>query len=161
MPKKYTEAVINQHLQTLAATPARIAAAVVDRDEDQLKKPSAAGEWSAVQNIAHLRGCAEIWSYSIYIMLTLDDPQMAYVHPRDWVKRLGYDKLTFAGNFDVMKVERPPLLRTLRGLTFEQFGRSATFTNRSNRLSIFDQIHRMATHEDQHCDQIEALFSGA
>jgi hypothetical protein len=160
MPKKYTEALISKHLQTLSETPQRIATATAGLDEARLKTPHAAGEWSAVQNMAHLRACAECWSATIYAMLTLDDPVLAYIHPRDWVKRLGFDRMPFVEHFHAFEAERVTLLRVLRGLKFEQFDLSAGFIGRANRFSIFDQTQRMAEHEAQHCDQIEVIFSG-
>jgi hypothetical protein len=160
VPKPFTEALISEHLQTLEATPKRIAASVAGLDEARLKTSPVQGEWSVVQNLAHLRACAEVWSHTIYAMLTLDDPVLAYIHPHDWVKRLGYNRIPFAESFEIFEVERRSLLRTLHSLKFEQWSIAATFHNRANTLSIFDQTQRMALHEAQHCDQIERIFSG-
>ena len=80
MPKKYTAALISQHLQTLTTTPKRIAVCTAGLDEGRLATPPEPNAWSAVQNLAHLRGCAEVWSYTIYAMLTLEDPVLG-AHP--------------------------------------------------------------------------------
>ena len=72
MPKKITEAGISLHLQTLRDTPQRIAACTQGVTELRLTTPPAPDAWSARDILAHLRGCAEVWSYSIYAMLTLD-----------------------------------------------------------------------------------------
>jgi Holliday junction resolvasome RuvABC DNA-binding subunit len=161
MSKKITEEQISLHLQTLKSTPERIAAAIKESDETRLQTPFVLGEWSAVQILAHLRGCAEVWSYTIYAMLILDTSELAHIHPRDWVKKLGYEKLSFEENFTAFKVERNNLIRMLEKLTFEDWRRSASFIGRANTQTIFSQTMRMALHELDHCKQLEAMFAAA
>ncbi|MBZ0284745.1 MAG: DinB family protein [Anaerolineae bacterium] len=159
MPKKVTEAQVKIHLKMLIETPERIAACTAGMDETRLKMPPAPNEWSLVEILAHLRGCAEVWSYSIYAMLTLDKPELGHIHPRDWTKRLGYADLSFAENFQAFKVGRDHLVRILQGLTFEEWDRSCRFIGRANTFTVFGETMRMALHELDHCQQIEAMFS--
>ena len=159
MPKKITEEKIREHLQTLRETPQRITTIIGDSDEIRLRTPFVRDEWSAVQILAHLRGCAEVWGYTIYAMLILDKAELAHIHPRDWTKKLRYDKLSFEENFLAFKVERNNLIRMLEKLTFEEWGRSASFIRRANTQTIFSQTMRMALHELDHCKQLEAMFT--
>jgi hypothetical protein len=159
MPPRITESEIKLHLQTLIETPGRIASYTAGLDEARLKAPPAPDEWSLVGILAHLRACTEVWSFSIYAMLTVDNPQMADIHPRDWMKRLNYAKLSFATNFDAFKVERDNLVRILQGLTFEEWERAGIFTGKVNTHTVFSQVRRMALHETDHMDQLEAMFS--
>jgi hypothetical protein len=159
MPKKITQEQITVYLQTLCETPQRIETIIGDSDETRLRTPFVSGEWSAVQILAHLRGCAEVWSYTIYAMLILDNAELAYIHPRDWVKKLDYEKLSFEENFTAFKIERSNLIRMLEKLTFEDWGRSASFIGRANTQTIFSQTMRMALHELDHCKQLEAMFA--
>ena len=161
MPETITDAKISLYLQTLTETPQRIAARTTGIDEVRLKTKPAPGEWSPVEILAHLRGCADVWSYSIYAMLTLDEPQLAFIHPRNWTKMQGYDGLSFVENLRAFEVERKNLLRILQSLSFEAWGRRTWFIGKANVHTIFDETHRMATHEAEHCNQLEAiLFSG-
>jgi hypothetical protein len=155
MPKKITEAQIREHLQTLRATPQRIATYTEGLDERRLSTPPAPGEWSVVEILAHLRGCADVWSYSIYAMLTLDSPELAHIHPRDWTKKQNYSTLTFTENFQAFKVGRDNLVRILEGLSFEEWGRSARFIGKANIYTIFGETMRMALHEVDHNHQLE------
>jgi hypothetical protein len=158
MPKKITEAQITSYLQTLRETPQRITTIIGDSDETRLRTLFVSGEWSAVQILAHLRGCAEVWGYTIYAMLILDTAELAHIHPRDWTKKLGYEKLSFEENFTAFKVERTNLIRMLEKLSFEDWGRSASFIGRANTQTIFSQTLRMALHELDHCKQLETMF---
>ena len=146
-------------MQTLTQTAQRIRDCVGDVDEVQLTMPPAPKEWSAVEILAHLRACAEVWSYSIYAMYTLDQPELAHIHPRKWAKAMRYDRLSFAENLQVFEVERNKLLRLLNRLSLNDWGRTCRFRGRQNTFTIFVQVHRMATHEDQHCQQIAAIFT--
>jgi len=158
MVKIATEAQITTHLQTLTEAPQCILDCTAEMDELQLKTAPAPGEWSIVEIMAHVRGSAEVWSNSIYAMLSQEKPQLTYIHPRTWVKKQGYPKLSFAENFQAYKVERDNLLHTLRGLSFEDWGRSATFTGKVNTFTVFGETMRMALHEADHCQQLQKTF---
>ena len=159
MPKDViTEARIALHLQTLRQTPQCIAACTAGLDEQRLRTAPLPKEWSPVEVLAHLRGCAEVWSYSIYAMLTLDNPELAHIHPRDWAKKLGYAKLSFGENFQAFEAGRKSLLRVLEGLPFAAWECSTRFIGRHNAFTIFGETGRMALHEAQHCEQIEAIL---
>lgn len=157
MSKKITESEILIHLQTLSETPRRLHACT-DGLDDQRLRAAPPDEWSPVEIMGHLRACAEIWSFSICAMLTLDSPELGHVHPRDWVKKLGYASLGFAENLEALEVGRKNLLRLLQPLTLDAWGRSARFVGMRNVHTIFDETYRMATHEAGHCEQIEQLL---
>jgi hypothetical protein len=161
MPKIITEAGITTHLQTLRETPSRIAALIEGKTEADLRLAPAPKEWSTVEILAHLRACADVWGYTIYAMYMLDNPQLAFIHPRDWTKKMGYMKLPFAENFLAFQVERKNLHRILEKLSFEAWGRSARFIGKANTQTIFSQAMRMALHELDHCNQLETMFSGS
>jgi hypothetical protein len=157
MPKIATEAQIKIHLQTLTETPSRLLACSAGLDETRLKTAPASDAWSVVEHLAHLRGAADVWSFSIYAMLTTDKPQLAYLHPREWAKRQKYTKLSFAENFEAFKIGRDNLLRILTGLSMEEWGRSATITGKVNTFTVFGETLRMASHEADHCQQLQTM----
>ena len=156
--KKITEDQIRLHLRTLVEAPQRISACTRGLDEARLRMAPAPDEWSVVEIMAHVRGCAEVWSYSIYAMLVLDNPELTFFHPRDWSKKLGYASLPFAENFQAYKLGRDNLVRILDGLPFEAWGRSARFTGKTNPYTVFGETLRMARHELDHCQQLETMF---
>lgn len=158
MPKKVTDAAIKEYLEALTNAPRRIAACTDGVDASRLSTPPAPGEWSMVEIMAHMRGCCEVWSYSIFAMITLDSPELAFIHPREWSKKLGYANLPFAENFQPYQIERQNLVRILSGLKFADWDRSARFSGKVNIHTIFDEVMRMAMHDLDHCNQIEAMF---
>jgi hypothetical protein len=154
MPKKVTEAQITSYLQTLRETPQRIATATAGIDETRLKK-APPQEWSLVKIMGHLRAGAEVWSNSIYAMLTHDNPQMDFIHPREWDKKQGYGKGSFGENLQAFTVERQKLLPILETLPFEAWGRTGHFIGKVNTYSVFGEAMRMALHESDHWGQID------
>jgi hypothetical protein len=159
MVKKVTEDQIRIHLQTLTETPQRIFACTNGMDEVRLSTPPAPDEWSIVEILAHVRAAAEVWSDSIYAMLSQDNPELTYIHPRTWMKKQGYAKLSFAENFQSYKVGRDKLLRTLAGLSFEDWSRSARFIGKANTYTVFGETLRMALHDADHANQLETMVS--
>ena len=159
MPKKITEDQIESYMQTLIDTPGRLAALTEGMTEEQLSAAPAPGEWSLAEILAHLRGCADVWGYSIYAMFILDNPELADIHARTWAQKMGYAKLTFAENFTAFQVGRENLARILAGLSFEQWGRTSRFSGKVNTHTIFSQTMRMALHERDHLQQIETMLS--
>ena len=158
IPKKITEAKIQSHLQTLAETPQRLALYSQGYDDTRLTTRPAPKQWSPVDILAHLRSCADVWGYSIYAMLIIDAPELTFIHPRQWARMQRYHKLSFAENLLAFDVERQNLLRKLHELKFETWLRTTRFTGKVNTHTLFSQTERMALHEAQHCDQIEALL---
>lgn len=154
MPKKASEAQIALHLQTLGEMPEKIAALTAGMSEARLRTPPEPNEWSLVEILAHVRCGTDVWSYSIYAMLTLESPQLAHIHPREWAKLQRYETLSFAENLQAFTLARSNLLRILEGLAFAEWERSATFTGKVNTTNIFGEMYRMAMHEADHWQQI-------
>jgi hypothetical protein len=158
MVKKVNQAEIDLYLKTLAETPQKFLTWAESKNETDLRS-AASGEWSFVEIVAHVRGCSEVWTYSIFAMLTVDDPVLAYIHPRAWTKMQGYETLSFAENYQAFKVGRDNLLRILNGLTFDGWNRAARFADKANVYTVFGETLRMARHEMDHCNQLETTTS--
>lgn len=158
MPKAMTEAQIRTHLQTLTTTPPRIAACTHGIVESQLAAAPAPDAWSAVDILAHLRGCADVWSASIYTMLVLDNPELPYIHPRDWTAMQQYATLSFEENLRAFQIGRDNLVRVLAGLSPAQWERAARVQGKANTYTVAGETRRMALHELEHCQQLETMF---
>ena len=151
-----TPAEVEQILAILAETPRRIAAVTAAREEKDLSHSLDLESWSAVENLAHLRGCAEVWGKTIRAMLAQERPRLPLIRPREWVRRQGYTRRSFAETFQAFELERIGMLDILRPLPLSDWDRSAEIDGRSP--TVFSQAQRMALHEAHHCEQIEALF---
>jgi hypothetical protein len=147
-------------LLLLAETPARIAAVTAGLSSAQLalSPAPAPGGWSAAEILAHLRGCADVWSVTIREMLRQNEPVLPLHSPRAWAKKKGYSRLDFHASLQVFTAERAELLVLIQPLPVEAWERGALIDGR--RHTVFSQARRLALHEQAHCAQIEALSGG-
>ena len=76
-------------LARLAAIPDRIARAVAGWSEAELRAAPTAGEWSAVDILAHLRASADIMTPRIYMVLVRDRPPLPAYDERRWAQIAG------------------------------------------------------------------------
>lgn len=60
---------IARQLALLNGTVGRLNAYTKGSSNSQLATPPDGKSWSVVQILAHLRSCADLWTYSIYAML--------------------------------------------------------------------------------------------
>jgi hypothetical protein len=160
MPRvQATPAAIQDYLGQLESVPSIIATCTAGRDEAQLGWSPDPRTWSAVDILAHMRGCADLWTHSIYAMLVDEAPALPLLDERRWAKVTQYNTLDFATSFQAFTLQRSNLVHVLRSLPPESWARSATIGGRN--LTVFSQARRMVLHELEHCHQLEALFAGS
>jgi len=153
---KSSPATIATILSQLAETHRRIAACTDGLPEARLRSAPNQKAWSALDVLAHLRACADLWTHSIYAMLAEENPSLPDINERKWAKITGYVSASFAPSFDAFRLQREDLLRVLHGLSPQQWERPAEIMGR--RHTVFTQARRMARHESEHCTQIEMLL---
>jgi hypothetical protein len=141
------------HLALLEATPQRLAAFANGRSDEQLAQAPAPKAWSPVEVLAHLRGCDEVWTHTLYAMLIEDEPALPVLDPRRWARAAGYAQLPFALSLRAFTLRRAELLRVLTALPLERWQRSARLGNHIH--TVYTQARRLARHEQTHCDQLE------
>lgn len=112
--------------------------------------------WSIAEIFAHLRSCNDIWTHSIFAMLTEENPILPDINERKWARVVRYEESPFHDSLQVFRLQRGNLLRVLHGLSIEQWERSAIIFERKH--TIFTQARRMAKHEKEHCEQIEEIL---
>lgn len=151
---------IEETLHLLAETPYRIAALSHGLADGRLQDKSDEESWSVNDILAHLRACADVWGKSIITMMQQDHPTLRYVSPRTWMKKTNYHQLPFYESFAAFVKQREELLRILQALPGEAWARGATFTGttRGREPTILSYAQRLARHENEHCEQIEALL---
>ena len=113
-------------VRALGETVGRIAAAVRGP-----ARALEAGEWTAGEILAHLRGCADVWPETIAAMLNAEEPDLPL---------------------------RAPLMDLLSGLPAAAWERGARISGR--RHTVLSQARRLALHEQAHCEQLEARLEG-
>ena len=140
-------------LAQLRETPVRLAACAQKRSAERLaQKPGPKG-WSAVEHLAHLRGCDVVWTETIYAMLAEDNPELPLFHPRDWVIKLKYAKQSYADLLAALTARRHELLLLLEPLPVAAWTRGARIDGR--QTNVYGQARRLAGHEVEHCAQVE------
>lgn len=154
-----TAAEIEKYLNLLTELPQRIAKATDETDDAHLQFKADEKAWSVKDILAHLRSCADVWGESVEAMLAEDHPTVPYRHPRQWIKKTNYLKLSFQESFQAFQAQRKKFLKALKDLSFEDWSRAAIIKGREH--TVFTQVRRMATHEREHVEQIESLPRGA
>ena len=155
-----TPADIETFLETLTATPQRIASVSTGLENARLHFKPDKNTWSANDILAHLRACADVWGRSMAAMLEQDHPTLRYVSPRAWIRKTNYPSLEFRASLLAFTAQRDDLLKQLKPLAFEDWSRAASFTATTlgRQETVFSYARRMALHERAHCEQIEALL---
>lgn len=151
---------IKECLKQLAATPRRLASLSTGLKSARLHSKPDEDTWSANDILAHLRACADVWGKSMRLMMTQDHPTLRYISPRTWMRKTDYADLEFDVSLQAFTQQRAELLKALKALEIENWLRGATFTatTRGREQTILSYARRMAQHEIEHCDQIEALL---
>jgi hypothetical protein len=154
MPRlKFTAKEIHEYLSLLENTIRRISALTAELTDEQLALSPGKRDWSAVEILAHLRACTDVWTHTIYAMLAEDNPTLPLLDERRWAKVTRYAALGFRQSFQAFTLSREELLHVLRDLSEEAWARTCDIGGRKH--SVFSQVRRMALHEQEHCGQIE------
>jgi hypothetical protein len=153
---KATPSEIQKYLRIISETPERIGIIVNGLDESRLQYKADAKSWSPNDILAHLRSCADLWTHSIYTMLAVNEPVFSDIDERKWARVTRYAEMPFHKSFQIFSAQRENLVTVLDALPFESWERSALIFER--RHTVFTQTRRMAKHETEHLEQIEALL---
>ena len=152
---------IEQVLTLLEGAPQRITALTTGLSPSQLRTRRDDDSWSAVDVLAHLRSCADVWGDCIATILAEDHPTIRAIDPRTWVKRTDYPELEFQPSFRDFIIQRADLLATLATLSPEQWSRSATMTGAGKPIdrTLQSFAARLARHERTHVKQIQRIVT--
>lgn len=147
---------IEEILTRLAGAPERIAALTDGLEPERLRTAPAPDEWSAVEVLAHLRACADVWGGCIATILAEDHPTIRAIDPRTWMQRTDYPALEFRPSLDAFTRQREELLATLEALPADAWSRAATLTGAGRPIerTVQSFAQRLAVHERPHIKQI-------
>lgn len=123
----------------------------------QLRQRPDPETWSAVEVLAHLRACADVWGGCIETILTNNEPTIRAVNPRTWVKSTVYSQLEFQPSFEAFVQQRATLIDRLRALDSAAWQRGATITGAGAPLyrTVRFYAQWLATHERSHVKQFK------
>ena len=160
MPSKYLP--IDTILTILKETPLRLAKVTTGMTPTQLHTAPSAGEWSAIEVLAHLRACNEVWGgYYIMTILAEDNPTIKAVNPRTWIKNTDYLEQEFQSSLRAFTKERRKLLAVLKPLPPKDWTRTNTLIGAGKPLqqTLMSHADGLARHERAHLKQIERTLN--
>ena len=126
-----------------------------------LRAAPAPGEWSAVEVLAHLRACGDVWGGYVDLMTTTDVPTFKAVNPTTWIERTDYRDLDFRSSWQAFAQQRVELLAVLDPLPAAGWFRTALVTGAgpATERTVLSYMDRMARHERTHVRQLARLLT--
>lgn len=137
----------------------RIRAATENSNETALRTPVVEGEWSAHNVLDHLRASYGIISYRIYAVLVRDNPPLPAFDERQWVVVANYVALPFHTSLETFARNREELLMMLQKLSPADWQRTGQHETRGT-ITLLAMMESLVEHEEEHCEQIEAMGMG-
>lgn len=149
-------------LALLEASPQRIAAAICDSSNANLRWKPAPDSWSIHEVLAHLRACADVWGAAMREILDEHSPTFRYVSPRGYLRKTDYLDLEFAASFRAFRKQREELLDVLRSLSQDAWSRRALVkATQVREETVLSYAQRLAVHEAGHGDQIDRILEAS
>lgn len=150
---------IEQILTLLADAPQRITASTAGLSPTQLRTNPSSDEWAAVDLLAHLRSCSDVWGGCMARIVAEDKPTFRAISPRTWIKRTDYFDLEFQPSFQAFNTQRSALLTFLEALPPEAWLRTATVkaAGRVRERTVHFYAQMLADHERQHLNQLDQI----
>jgi len=152
------DAMVEYHalIDRAAAAPVRIAAALAGWDDARLRAPTAPGEWSAAEILAHVRASDDILAGRVPMLLARDEPPLPAFDERRWAIAVRYAALDVRASLAVYAGRRAELVGLLRQLPAEDWQRAGISEVRG-RITLADEVRLLVEHEDEHSAHFEAL----
>lgn len=150
-----------QLLALLKAHPRTLEARTRDLAPEDLRTPPEPDAWSAVDVLAHLQSCSDVWGDYMGRILSQDRPRIRAVSPRTYIRMTDYADREFAPLLRQFVARRRELLATLEPLGPDDWARTAIVTGVGKPYSrtLRDYAERLATHEREHVRQIERIVA--
>jgi DinB superfamily len=154
---------MDEVMVVLADTPQQIATLTAELEPAQLRGAPAAGEWSALDVLAHLRTCADVWGRCISRIVHEERPTIQAVNPRTWIRETRYAEIGFRDSLRSFAAQRADLLAVLERLPPRGWTRVATVAGAGRPLerSVLFYADWMARHERPHVKQVGRIVEVA
>jgi uncharacterized damage-inducible protein DinB len=141
-------------VEELKHMPDAVAAETAGLDAGVLRHRPAAGEWSIMEIVGHLRNAAEVWHRRLHMVCTLTDPVVA-----------SWDSVVGAGEADFLEADLEGLIAEMRDWrlqTVDELSHTVDWTRIGTqpgvgRRSLKQFAVFMIEHETEHLLSIRAL----
>lgn len=148
-----------EQLARMSRTADDLASVLRGQPEAVLSKRPADNAWAAKEVACHLRDTEDLFMSRFRAILTENEPRFSPPQTDGVAEERQYLKDDAAKTLEVFRARRQENLRFLRGLTPEQLERGGIHATRG-RMTIKDFVALMASHDDNHLDQIRRALEG-
>ena len=178
-PEEYSAVSIEARLSRLQQTSGELEQAIAGKSDSELARRPDTHNWAAKEIICHLRDVEELFQIRFHTVVALDEPSIlvlgasakdlapwriggAIGHPLDparWAEERQYlrnDTREALAAFQRRRTEVSALLQSLSPAEWERGGIHLS----QGRLTLADWVARLASHDDNHVDQLRRALEG-
>ena len=155
-----TDASFNPIVAELARLPDRVAALLMDRSEDELRRRPSAGEWSAKEIACHLRDAARIYHDRLFLAATHPRPLLPAYDEAALARDRNYQEADTAAILPELRSWRAETVDLLSGLPPDAWDRVAVHAE-TGEMSMVQLAAHMIEHEADHLRGMARLMGRA
>lgn len=145
-------------LETVAQTPARVAALAAAIGNRRADEPPAPGKWSAREIVAHLADCETVFAFRLRQSLAEDNPTVQPFNQEKWAAT--YTAYDLAGALETFTALRRWNVALIRSLKADAFERKITHPERGT-MTFQILVETMGGHDLNHIGQLEHIAGAA
>jgi hypothetical protein len=150
----------DERLARLASTPGQVASVIEGHNARTLARRPAPDAWAPVEVVCHLRDTEEAFGHRFEQILAMEEPALPQMGPADrWAAERQYLRHDPAVALAHFRLRRGETLETLVGLSPSHWQRGGEHRTRG-RLSIDMLVALMASHDDNHVEQLTRSVEG-
>lgn len=148
-----------EQIQRLNRTTGDLAGLLEGKAPSILTKRPAENAWAATEAVCHLRDTEELFLNRFQTILANEEPKLLAIDPDAWARDRQYLRNDAGEALASFRARREETLKLLRGLAQEQWERSGIHPSRG-RMTVKDFAALMASHDDNHLDQLRRALDG-
>jgi DinB superfamily len=150
----------DERLARLASTPGEMASVIDRRSARALARRPVPAAWAPVEVICHVRDTEELFGDRVAAILSMHEPVLPPAGPSDrWADERQYRRHDAATALAHFRRRRGESLETLVALSPSDWQRGGEHPTRG-RLSIDLLVALMASHDDNHLEQLTRAVEG-
>ena len=148
-----------EQFQRLSRTAADLEALLGGKTPSILIRRPAENAWAATEVVCHLRDTEELFLNRFQTILANEQPKLLAIDPDAWARDRQYLRNDAGEALASFRTRREETLKLLRALAQEQWERSGIHPSRG-RMTVKDFVALMASHDDNHLDQLRRALDG-
>ena len=148
---------LHEIVDALKKTPEMVSHLVEGLSDLQLRLKNSADEFSALENVCHLRDIeVEGYSRRIARILTEKNPSLPDINGSRLAEEHNYNQQSLSHALEAFTVSRQNNIRTLQGLTPDQTNREGALEG-FGTISLHRLLEMMLEHDESHIGELEVI----